>query len=213
MEQLTIIPGDSYYIIRQPEKTTYEDGTLDFYELNVSNAYLSIPVMANYKISNKWEVFGGAYFNMLIGPTARGQMFFLSNDRPEDIQFIQSLDFRYGSDDPSEVSGNFLGNLRDIGIRVDDDVVILPKFAGAYTRQGARTGNRINFLDYGLTAGAHYFLNRGFFVGITFDYGFPDLTNNDVDIRLQELNEDNSFIFSDDKDTHFGIKASFGFRF
>ena len=72
---------------------------------------------------------------------------------------------------------------------------------------------RTNFLDFGLTAGFHYFLNKGFFVGLTFDYGIPDLTNNDVDFSLKELNPDNSFKFSDDKDSHFGIQASFGFRF
>ena len=205
--------GDSYYIIRQQDKTTYEQGSVDFYELNISNAYISIPVVANYRLSNKWEIFGGAYINMLIGPTGRGQMFFRSGERPDEIRFIQSLDFRYGNDNPQEVTGNFIGGLSDIAILVDGDVVTLPKFAGAYTRQGQRTGNKFNFLDYGLTAGAHYFLNRGFFIGVTVDYGFPDLTNNEVDLSIIELNPDNSFIFSDDHDAHFGIKASFGFRF
>ncbi len=205
--------GDSYYIIRQPDKTTFEQGNLEFYDLNISNAYLSIPVVANYRINKKWEVFGGAYINMSIGPTGRGQMKFISNERPDEIRFIQSLDFNYGNDEIDEVNGRSAGQLTEIGILVDGEIVILPKFAGAYTRQGEKTGNKINFLDYGLTAGAHYFLNKGFFVGLTLDYGLPDITNNDVDISLKELNPDNSFIFSDDKDTHLGIKASFGFRF
>ncbi len=205
--------GDSYYIIRQSEKTTFERGDLEFYDLNISNAYISIPVMANYRINNRWEVFGGAYFNMSIGPTARGQMKFVSFDRPDEIRFIQSLDFRYGNDEIDEINGRSAGQLTEIGILVDGEIVILPRFAGAYTQQGEKTGNKINFLDYGLTFGAHYFLNKGFFVGLTLDYGIPDITNNDVDINLTELNSDSSFIFSDDKDTHLGIKASFGFRF
>jgi len=205
--------GDSYYIIRQSDKTTYERGQLEFYNLNISNAYISVPVMANYRVNRRWEVFGGAYINMSIGPTGRGQMKFISDERPDEIRFIQSLDFSYGSDDIDEINGKSAGQLTEIGILVDGDIVILPKFAGAYTQQGAKTGNKINFLDFGLTAGAHYFLNKGFFIGLTVDYGLPDLTNNDVDISLKELNPDNSFIFSDDKDTHLGIKASFGFRF
>jgi len=205
--------GDSYYIIRQSDKTTYEEGILEFYDLNISNAYISIPIVANYRINSKWEVFGGAYFNMLIGPTGIGQLKFLSDERPDDIRFIQSLDFRYNSDAPSEVSGRSVDQLQDIGILVDGEVVILPQFAGAYTRQGEKTGNLFNFLDYGLTFGGHYFLNKGFFVGLTVDYGIPDLTNNSVDISLKELNPDNSLIFKDDADRHLGIKASFGFRF
>jgi len=205
--------GDSYYIIRQSDKTTFEKGTLENYKLNISNAYISIPIVANYRINNKWEVFGGAYINMLIGPTGRGQLTFESSSRPEEIRFKQSLDFNYGSDDIKEITGTSTGPLNDIGILVDGETVILPRFAGAYTQQGEKTGNKINFLDYGLTFGGHYFLNKGFFVGLTFDVGLPDLTNNEVDISLKELNPDNSFIFSDDNDTHFGIQASFGFRF
>lgn len=204
--------GDSYYIIRQSDKTTFEQGNLEQYNLNISNAYISIPVVANYNINDKWEVFGGAYINMLIGPTGRGQMTFESFDRPDEIRFKQSLDFRYNSDDAIEITGRTV-QLNEIGILVDGDIVILPTFAGAYTRQGEKTGNKFNFLDFGLTAGFHYFLNKGFFVGLTFDYGIPDLTNNDVDFSLKELNPDNSFKFSDDKDRHFGIQASFGFRF
>ncbi|MEM9546408.1 MAG: outer membrane beta-barrel protein [Bacteroidota bacterium] len=205
--------GDSYYIIRQSDKTTFEQGQLTFYELNISNAYLSIPIVANYRLSNRWEVFGGAYMNLSIGPTARGQMRFVSNDHPDEIRFIQSLDFRYGNDNIDEITGRSLGNLEDIGVLVDGEIVILPKFAGAYTQQGEKTATKINTLDYGLTAGAHYFLNRGFFVGLTIDYGLPDLTNNNADISLKELTPENNFIFSEDKDTHLGIKASFGFRF
>jgi hypothetical protein len=205
--------GESFYIIRQSDKTTFEKGNLDFYELNNSNAYISIPIVANYRINKKWEVFGGGYINMLIGPTGRGQMKFVSEERPDEIRFIRSLDFRYNSDEPSEISGRSAGPLTEIGILVDGDIVTLPKFAGAHTLQGEKTGNMFNFLDFGLTAGAHYFLNKGFFVGLTIDYGIPDLTNNKVDFSLKELNPDNSFKFSDDKDSHFGIQASFGFRF
>lgn len=205
--------GDSYYIIRESTKTTFEKGKLENYKLNISNAYISIPIVANYRINKKWEVFGGGYFNMLIGPTGRGQLTFESTSRPDEIRFTQSLDFRYGSDDAIEVTGRSTGSLNDIGVLVDGEIVILPRFAGAYTQQGEKTGNKFNSLDYGLTAGAHYFLNKGFFIGLTFDFGLPDLTNNKVDISLKELNPDNSFIFSDDNDTHFGIQASFGFRF
>jgi len=204
--------GDSYYIIRDANKTTFEKGEVE-YDLTISNAYISIPIMANYRINSKWEVFGGPYVNMMIGPTARGKLRFESYNRPEDITFRQSLDFRYNNKNLNEITGSSPTAQDIIGVRVDGDIVQLPRFAGAYTRQGERNGNRFNFLDVGLTAGAHYFLNKGFFVGFQVDYGFLDLTNNDVDFSLKDLNPDNSFQFSDDKDTHLGIHASFGFRF
>lgn len=206
------LDGDSYYIIRQVNKTTIEKGTVD-YDLNISNAYISIPIMANYRINRKWEIFGGPYVNMLIGPTGRGKLRFESYDRPNDITFRQSLDFNYGSDDDRQIFGYSPSSSDDIGIRVDGEDISLRRFAGAYTRQGTKTGNKFNFLDIGLTAGAHYFLNRGFFVGFQVDFGLVDLTNNDVDFSLKDVNPDNSFQFSDDKDTHFGLHASFGFRF
>jgi len=204
--------GDSYYIIRQTSKTTIEKGTVD-YDLNISNAYISVPIMANYRINSKWEVFGGPYINMLIGPTGRGKLRFESYDRPEDITFRQSLDFNYGSNADREIVGYSPTTSDNIGIRVDGDIVTLRRFAGAYTRQGERTGNKFNFLDMGLTVGAHYFLNRGFFVGFQVDYGLLDLTDNEVDFSLKDVNPDGSFQFSDDKDSHFGVHASFGFRF
>lgn len=204
--------GDSYYIIRQENKTTYEKGAVE-YDLNISNAYISIPIMANYRVNKKWEIFGGPYLNMLIGPTGRGQLKFESYDRPDEIVLNQSLDFNYNSDSALEITGNTPAAARTIGIIVDGDEVTLPRFAGAYYRQGVKTGNKFRFLDYGLTVGTHYFLNKGFFVGFQVDYGFSDLTNNEVDISLKDVNPDNSFIFSDDKDSHFGIHASFGFRF
>ncbi len=206
--------GQSYYIIRQGGNTpiTYEQGEMEFYKLNISNAYISIPIMANIKLSKKWEIFGGPYVNILIGPTGRGELKFASNDRPEDIIFRQSLDFNYGSDKIAEITGRYLG-LDDIGIRVDGNNIKLPRFAGAYFQQGEKKGNRFNGLDFGLTAGAHYFLNKGFFIGLQVDYGFLDITNNENDISLEKLNEDKSFIFSDDIDSHFGYHVSFGFRF
>lgn len=204
--------GDSYYIIRANNTSTFERGDLE-YDLNISNANISIPIMANYRINKKWEVFGGPYVNLLIGPTGRGRLRFESFDNPDDITFRQSLDFRYNNDDAREITGTSPSTSDQIGIRVGDDIVNLPRFLGAYSRQGEKTDSKFNFLDVGLTAGAHYFLNKGFFVGFQIDYGFVDLTNNNVDFSLQDLNADNSFKFSDDKDSHFGIHASFGFRF
>ena len=207
--------GDAFYIIRWNGNTRIEKGDLE-YDLNISNAYLSVPVMVNFRVSRKWEIFGGPYLNILIGPTGRGKLRFESYDRPDEITFRQSLDYNYNSDNVREITGSSPSAVDQIGIIIDGEEVALNRFAGAYTTQGERTGNKFNFLDAGITAGAHYFLNNGFFIGFQVDYGFLDLTNNDVDFSLKDVNldnPDNPFIFSDDKDTHLGIHTSFGFRF
>lgn len=204
--------GDSYYIIRTTDDITYERGETD-YELNISNANLSIPIMANFRVSNKWELFGGPYINILFGPTARGNLRFESSENPDDIVFRQSLDFRYANSDTDQTIGRYSGGFSDIGIFVNGSEVTLPRFAGAYTQYGIYPGNKYNLLDFGLTAGAHYFLNKGFFIGFQVDYGLRDITDNSVDVSISELTDDNLFILKDDKDTNLSFHASFGFRF
>ena len=50
-------------------------------------------------------------------------------------------------------------------------------------------------------------------IGVRADIGLADITNNDTDISRAELSENNTYIYRDDKDTHFGVQGSFGFRF
>jgi len=204
--------GPGYYAIHQVTPSVFEYGDYEYF-LNISNAYISIPIVANIRLNRKWEVFGGAYVDILVGPTGRGNVRFESIDNPLDVVFRQSLDHNYSSSAITQILGQYLGGINDIGIFVGDEEVTLPRFAGAHSQLGYRAGTLINSFDFGLTAGAHYFLNRGFFIGAQASYGFPDLTDNNVDYRLQELNEEGTFQFSDDKDSHLGFEVSFGFRF
>ncbi len=205
--------GESYYIVRQSDKVTYERGILDYYDLKISNAYMSIPIVADFKVSKKWNIFAGPYVNILVGATGRGELQFRSTEHPDEFYFNQSLDFNYNSDRPKEISGTFVNGLDNIGILIDGKEVTLPRFAGAYTLQGKKTANRFNPLDVGITAGFQYAFNKGIFVGAQVDYGFLDLTNNKADLSLKYLKDDFNLVFEDDKDTHFGIHLSFGFRF
>lgn len=185
-----------------------ERGRLD-YNLDISNGYLSFPLTAHINVTEKIELNAGVYLSMLVGPTAAGRQVFVSTNNPEQILFAQSLDYNYNSDNAGE--GQSIG--RSPQILVNGVIVALPRFAGAYYQFNEKRANAINFLDYGLVVGASYNINRGFYFGLRADFGLADVTDNDIDISRTELGPNDTFIYRDDKDMHFGIQTSFGFRF
>jgi len=203
--------GDSYFIIRDDERTIWERGNREM-ELSISNGYLSFPVVVNYKLTKKWEIFAGAYANILVSPTGRGQLRFTSEDNPDDIIFVQSLDYNYRND--MALEGRRITGQRDIGVFDENgEVIFFPKIAGAYYQHSEKAANLINGLDAGLVTGFNYFLNKGFYAGLRVEYGLTDVTDDRVDASLAELDAQNSLIYRDDKDHHLGINVSIGFRF
>lgn len=202
--------GQGFYIIRSAETTTFEKGKL---ELDIQNSlgYISLPVVATVKLTNKIEINGGVYLNVLASPIGQGLLRFSSNDNPDKITFRQSLVYDYATDRIGHVEGGRRGE--GIGVYVDDKVVTLYQSAGAYYQYATNRGKMINAVDFGVTAGIDYFINKGFYLGLSVDYGFGDITNDDVDHRRAELSEDNKFIFDKHHDANFGAKLSVGFRF
>lgn len=222
------VQGDSYTIITLPTgdqlvETGFRDQNLEF-----SNAYMSFPLTIQVQLNKKFEIFGGAYTNFLIGPTAGGKMQFDSRglctdpddiescENPEGIFFVQSLIYNYNSD----VSFGLATSSRNPVVDIDGEKVTLPGALGAYyyydnmddTTADVEDGF-IKKLDFGLTGGFNYFLNRGFYIGVRADYGLRDLTREKFDWSLEKVNDDGSFITRDDDDRHFGFQTSFGFRF
>lgn len=201
---------NSYYIIpKTANGRVVEYGQMLQYDLDISNAYVSFPITAHFQLSDKWEILGGAYASMLVGPTATGLMRFRSNEHPTQIVFEQAMDYRFNSDNAGQ--GQFVG--RGAAIIVDGVRVDLPRFAGAYFQHETKNGNAINFWDFGLIAGINYNINSGFYVGLRTDLGLKDLTNNKMDVSRERVSDTNSFIYRNDKDTNFGLEVSFGFKF
>jgi len=206
--------GDSYYIVRSQSVTAFVPGTRNM-DISISNGYLMFPVIANYKVSDKIEVFGGAYANVLVSPTGRGEVEFLQSavvdSMVNHVVFKQSLDYNYRSD---EALGQAqLSNQRDIGVFIDGNEVFFPKVAGAYYQQSTKRANLMNTIDVGLIAGFNYFLNKGFYTGVRVEYGLTDITDTRVDASLESLDATNNIIYREDRDTHLGVNVSVGFRF
>jgi hypothetical protein len=202
--------GPSYYMIRKNTGgVVFEQGTRE-QTMEISNAYLMIPITGNIRLTRKWEAFGGVYLGMLIGPTGRGRLSFESTDNPDDIFFSQSLDYKFYGDKAGEI---ITVGQRPAIILVEGEDVVIPKVVGAYYQYLEKPGNLYNFLDAGISAGMSYYFNRGFYISAKIDYGLLDITNDKVDRSLETLNVDNSLKFRSDKDKHIGIQASFGFKF
>jgi hypothetical protein len=205
--------GDGYYKIYPTDgsATIFEKGDVDL-NLNVSNAYINIPLIAAYQITPKFELLGGVSFNFLVNPVARGTIRFESHDNPDGILFRQSLDYKYYQDNAQE--GRF-SNSNNIAILVNGERVDLPRFAGAYYQFNdvQKTASAYNWFDAGLVGGVNYFFNKGFYAGLTFNYGLLDITDNSVDVSLKDLEPDNKFILRDDKDINLSLQISLGFRF
>ena len=208
----TFFRENNYHIIRSLTIDKFvEYGTVDL-SIDYANSYFSIPVTAQVRVSNKFEIFGGMSVDFMLGPSGRGKLDFTSASREEDIFFIQSYDHRYNSD----LAGEYNTIISDrISIIVDGDRVTLPKIVGGYYNFDAdqKTGNRYNGIDAHLIFGGNYFINPGFYVGARVEYGLTDITNNEMDYSLTELDELENFIFRDDSDRSFSVNVSFGFRF
>jgi hypothetical protein len=205
--------GPGFYKIYPTDgsPTIYETGDVQL-NLNISNAYINIPVVAAYQISPKIEVAGGVSFNFLVNPVARGTIRFESYENPDGIVFRQSLDYRYYQDNAQQ--GRF-SSANNIAILVNGEREDLPRFAGAYYQYTdvQKVGSAFNWFEAGLVGSVNYFFNKGFFAGLSLNYGLTDITNDDMDVSIKQLQSDNKFILRDDKDTNLSLQVSLGFRF
>ena len=176
--------------------------------MDISNAYVSFPLTAHVSALEKWEFHAGGYFSFLVSPVGVGTWRFGS---PENVNhlFEQGLNFNYNSDLPGELDPF----ATPILLIIDGQDADVPDLVGAYFLFQQDRGNFINRIDFGLTAGVSYFLNKGLYVGLKGWYGLKDLTNNNVDFRLEALNLDGSFIYSDDFDRNLNFDVSIGFKF
>ncbi|MBT8232168.1 MAG: PorT family protein [Saprospiraceae bacterium] len=210
--------GKSYYIVNPiapadiPTFVDYGDVLMD---LKVSNAYLSIPITAQYRLNRKFELFGGISLDFVVGPTGTGKVKFVSDDDPN-INFTQSLDYRYSSDVVGQYN-TFLSE--NILVNIDERLSTLPRIIGAYYNfpfpldPEEDIPSLINGFDSHLIGGVNYFINSGFYVGARIEYGLLDTTNAAVDYSLGELDENENYIFRDDSDKSFNLSLSFGFKF
>ena len=181
------------------------------FSLNLTNAYLDIPVVAYGKIGNKLEVNGGIYAGFLLSSTAAGQLLFSGNsgqlNNPVDV--LLDLDFNFsrseGINSPDE----------DIAIMftADNEVINLPQRVGAFfDKEEADSDNPYSVLDAGLTGGLAFFLNEGLYISANAQYGLLDVTKEEFDFSQVDANGFD-LVNRGDIDTNFSLQFSVGFSF
>jgi hypothetical protein len=219
--------GPTYFMFRYGTGTTMSTGNAS-YLINLTNAYIDIPVMAYVRIKSV-ELSAGVYGGVLIQSIGDGSFTYtgaktapLGNtiytdtngngkfDSGEDLQF--NLDYNYRKDGAGKgVSGSMVA-------KVDGHNITLDKTIGAYYDYATKPGNLYNSFDYGLVGGISYFLSNALYVSARVQYGLSDITNNKVDhyrtipagIRPEDFTTP---VNSADKDRNFVIQASVGFSF
>ena len=182
--------------------------------LTHSNAYLQFPQTINIKLGSKVEVFGGAYIGFLLSPVATGNVLFGGPGVTQEHSFRQGLNFNYFDDDSQTKSDPFRARGREIQIRAEGYDVTLRGIENSYDYQQFEIDEgRFFSTDFGLIAGASYYINRGLYVMGRIDYGVKDITRNTADYSFARVNRDESPVFNNDSDKNLGFYISIGFKF
>jgi len=200
--------GPSYYVLgRGNVLTTTITGTRK-QELNLSNTFLDVPLMAYYKIGS-FEISGGVNMGVLLASTAGGDTEFngISNLGTTVLPFNVGLNHNYKSDKAGEASSEL------IYVNVDGRDYSVPETVMAYYEFPVKDKNWYNTIDFGLVGNLAFYINEGLFLSVRYMHGLGDVDQNTYDVSLQELNPDGTFIYRNDKNESRAWQFSIGFQF
>ncbi|HHH54189.1 MAG TPA: PorT family protein [Bacteroidetes bacterium] len=205
-----VFPEEGYYVLKSDNST---------YTMNIANSYIDLPLNLYFRPIKKLELKVGGYLGFLINPSATGKLSFGN-------KFNQQLKYNYFSDKKPSIYGYNGGYLRVKTYDDDGNEVIREtrKVAGAYYQYKSdeyENETYYNILDYGLNFGANYYFNPSLYLGLNLQYGLADITNNKLDRSLSTLIEDgdsylnnnDKFVYRNDKDVNYNLQVSIGFRF
>lgn len=178
--------------------------------ININQSYIDIPITAYYRLKD-FELSAGVYAALQVQAVGEGSAAYSGKTQPlqnptGDLRF--NLQHNYRRDKPGEGKGE-----ETISAQVDARTLTLPMTLGAYYDYPEDRGRLYNSLDYGLTAGASYFLSRALYIGARIQYGLADLTRDQADLQYYRPDADNAPVYRADFDRNFNIQLSLGFSF
>ncbi len=201
--------GPSYYVLgRRTIRTTTIYGNRQ-QTLDLSNVFLDIPVLAYYKIG-KLELCGGVNTGILLASTAGGSTNFegISSLGNPIAPFQVGLDHNYKKDKAGEASSE------TFEVSIDGSFpYTVPETVMAYYEFDTKEENQYKTIDFGLVAGAAFYLNEGLYLSARYTHGLSDADVNTYDVSLQSLNTDGSFKYRDDDNRNRSWQFSIGFSF
>ncbi len=200
--------GPSYYVLGRGNVLTTTIGGTRTQTLNVSNAYIDLPLMVYYKIG-MFELSGGLNSALLIASTAGGSTDFEGKSAlgTTVAPFEVGLNHNYKKDEAGGASEE------TISVNVDGRNYAVPETVMAYYEFPVKDKNQYKTLDFGIVGCVSIFLNEGLFFSARYVHGLGDVDENLYDVSLQSLNPDGSFIQRADKNTSRSWQFSVGFSF
>lgn len=201
--------GPSYFLLKNQNLDPLILRGTRLQTINVSNAYLDIPIVAYYKIGY-FEVSAGLNTGILVASTAGGNITYsgVSSATGAAITpFEVNLNYNYSGDEAGEASANTQN------VFVDGFMYEVPEFIGAYYSYPAKDGRFFKTIDLGLNFGLSYYLNDGLFLGAKYILGLNDVTNNYYDVSLKDINPNRTLIPRSDVDKSSSFQFSVGFNF
>lgn len=204
--------GESFYKFGQDQEVKALAIGNRVEDNRILNGYFDLPIVAFYKLGNRFEVGAGIYGGVQIVSQGSGGIRFegrgaITNNNVALI--TTEIDYNYNKDAYSQrITQGF--NLRS----VDGKTVQAPIVGGAYWDFDKEPdGSYFNKTEAGLVGHLAYWFNSSLSLRGKVAYGLTDVTNNKVDYSRASLNEDGSLIFSNDKDQHLSFQVSIGFSF
>ncbi|MDQ3015171.1 MAG: PorT family protein [Bacteroidota bacterium] len=200
--------GPSYFVLEPNSLNTQMLLGNRRQSLNVSNAYLDVPLLVYYRIGY-FEISGGLNTGLLISSTAGGSIEFdgtSPNTQNPVAPFEVNLNHNYRKDEAREASPD--NNI----ISVDGIPYDVPEFLGAYYDFDSKDGSFYKTLDFGINLGLAYYLNDGLFISGKYIIGLNDVTNNFYDVSKSSLSN-GTLIPRSDNDKSSSMQFSLGFNF
>lgn len=178
--------------------------------LSITNTYLDLPVSAFIRFG-RLELSGGLSLGVLVSSRAVGEIVFNGiSPQGENINnAVFIVDGSYFDTDAFDV--NNPGTAEEI--RIDGRRVVLPESVGAYYDNPNPDKSLFNTLDASVQGGLSFYLNQGLFLSFKGYYGISDISRNEADYSVVELNNDQSLVFKSDDDKNITLQASVGFHF
>lgn len=201
--------GSSYRLFRYSGGVKEARGDSRYF-INLQNVYIDLPVLA-YARWKDFEFSAGVYGGLLVQAIGEGSLVFTGGrtvplgNPVTDLEF--NLQHNYRKD---KIGGGDFGE--KIYVLVDGRPIELPKTMGAYFDHPEGSGKLYQALDYGLVGGVSYYMSRSLFLGVRFQYGLADITNEAGDLAKAQTNNGQQ-VFRNDHDRNILWQFSVGFGF
>jgi hypothetical protein len=198
--------GPSYLTIKKNLEYIPTVGTRTM-SIAVNNNYLDIPLMFYVLLFEHLDISVGGYASVLVGSSAKGDLLY-SGKRENSNATIGPLKYLIDGNYLRDRAGSVSSSLTQT-IKLEGDQITLPQNIGGYFEYKTKPdGRKYNTLDYGLTGALHYRLNRGLYVGVRYQLGLSDVSNDDFDISYKSLSPSKEFNLVPVVNKHRGLQFS-----